>query len=342
MQCTWLAAAKVADMRWFFVPCILLHACYVADAPPTPLAPDLPVAMRLTQAPLASRGGGASFEFLVAGHLYGDPAKTSMPADSIREALEDLAATGADLMVCCGDTFRRATPQCFAQTVDVLERLPFPVFNAVGNHDVNPRATYVERFGATYGAFVHGGCAFVMLDSEQTTWEITGEQLAFLRAALRTATARDDIRAVFCFAHKLVFAHRQQYFEVLLGSNALDGLTAPNHFASEVLPLLQQTAAHKPVHWFGGDIGVSHTLATFYDRDATSGVTFVATGIGDLARDSVVQVAVRGNEVLVSLRSLTGQPVGKLEDCGVKAWADRISPAGLPKQLEAFRALLPK
>lgn len=329
-------------MRWIFVPCLLLSACYVADAAPTPLAPDLSVAARLTQAPLSSRTSEATFHFLVAGHLYGDPAQTSMPANSFRAAIEDLAATGADLMVCCGDTFRQATPQCFAQTTGVLERLPFPVFNAVGNHDVNPRDAYIEHFGNTYGAFVHGGCAFIVLDSEQPTWEIAGPQLAFLKRALQTAENRDDVRAVFCFAHKLVFAHRQQYFEVLLGSNALDGMTAPNRFTIDVLPMLKQTAAAKPVYWFGGDIGVAHTLSTFYDRDASSGVTFVGTGLGDLPRDSIVQVGVRGKKVHVSLLSLTAQPTSNLEDCGVKAWTDRISRGGLPKQLEAFRALLPR
>ncbi|MGK0265209.1 MAG: hypothetical protein ACI8UD_003872 [Planctomycetota bacterium] len=336
-----MAAARLLDMRWILTPCMLLGACHVAGIPPTPLAPNLPVVASLTEGLLQSRASDASFDFLVAGHLYGDPSKSSMPSASFRTATTDLAALGADLLVCCGDTFRHGTPECFSQTVDALERLQIPVFNAVGNHDVNPRNAYSERFGNTYGAFVHGGCAFIVLDSEQPAWQIAGQQLAFLDVALQTATDRKDIRAVFCFAHKLVFAHRQQYFEVLLGSNALDGLQAPNRFTADVLPLLTQTAKHKPVYWFGGDIGVAHTMATFYDHDELSGVTFVATGIGDLVRDSVVNVTVHGKDVRLSLLPLTSQPAGKLTDFGVKAWADRISPNGLPRQLETFRSLLP-
>ncbi len=64
MQYARIAAAKVAGMRWFFVPCVLLSACYVAHVPPTPLAPDLPVATQLTQVPLSPRASEAPFAFL--------------------------------------------------------------------------------------------------------------------------------------------------------------------------------------------------------------------------------------------------------------------------------------
>jgi hypothetical protein len=230
---------------------------------------------------------------------------------------------------------------CFDRTAAALQRLPFAAFNAVGNHDVTERATYQARFGPTFGAFVHAGCLFVVLDTEAVSWEIEGAQLAFLRQVLTTASARTDLRAVFCFAHKLVFGHRQRYFEVLMGGNAFDGLTAPNHFAADVLPLLAPVAAQVPVFWCAGDIGTARTLPAFCDRDPVSGVTFLATGIGDLPRDAVLEVAVAGRDVQFALRSLTGQPVGKLADCDLAAWSKHVYPDGMPKELAALRATLP-
>jgi len=319
-----------------------LGACQLADTPPTPLAPDLQAIAPLNGQLLKQRGDRDPFRFIITGHLYGDPAKSSMPADTLRSAASGLSRRDADFMIACGDTFRTATETCFDQTVDALQALQMPVFNAVGNHDVNPRAGYHARFGSTYGAFVHGGCAFILLDSEATAWEIADQQLAFLQRALQTAAGRADIRAVFCFAHKLVFAHQQRYFEVLLGSNALDGLRGPNRFAIDILPALTQVAESKPVFWCGGDVGLAHTLATFYDRDEVSGVQFLATGLGDSARDAVVEVEIADDQVLLALIPLTDRPADRLEDCGVNAWASRISTGGLPKELETFRSLLPK
>lgn len=329
-------------IRW---TCLLLAACS-SPAPqtePAPLAAELPVPPILNGRRLPARAADARWHFLVAGHLYGDPKQTAMPAASFQRALPQLAASGADLLVCCGDTFRVGVPQCFDATAAVLQQLSAPVFNAVGNHDVVDRQAYTARFGPTFGAFVHGGCAFVLLDTELQTWEIAGEQLAFLRRALAAAAGRADVRAVFCCAHKLVFAHRQRYLEVLLGGNALDGMDEPrpNRFAADVLPLLAAAARTKPVYWIAGDIGTARTLPAFCDRDPSSGVTFLATGIGDLPRDCVLEVEVDGAEVQVSLRPLGGQAPRPLAEYDLRAWSKHVHPDGMPAGLQKFQATLP-
>lgn len=327
-------------MRWSTLPWLLLAACST-PATPLPLDVDLPVPRALNDRALPIRAADAPFRFLLAGHIYGDPYETSMPSGTFLAATPELSRSCADLMLCLGDTFRIGVPECFDRTQAALRRLPFPTFNAVGNHDVTRRDEYTARFGPTFGAFVHGGCLFVVLDTELQTWEIAGPQLDFLRAALQAATVRSDLRAVFCCAHKLVFGHRQRYFEVLMGGNALDDLKGPNRFCQDVLPLLQPLAQRLPVYWFGGDIGTQRTLPAFLDRDPTSGVTFAAAGIGDLPRDCVLQVDVAGREVRLSLRSLTGAPVPDLADLGVAAWRQHVFPDGLPEHLAKLKASLP-
>ncbi|MGK0300163.1 MAG: hypothetical protein ACI89X_001031 [Planctomycetota bacterium] len=322
--------------------CLVLQACTTSVVGPTPLLPEFRGLQPVHPRELPARSGAEPFRFLIGGHLYGDSKKTISPAATFVAAREGLRMAGADLMVCCGDTFRFSTEAAFDQVTAEFAPLPFPVFNAVGNHDVAVRSAYESRFGATYGAFVHGGCAFILLDTEQQPWEIAGEQLAFLRRALAVAAERADVRAVFCFGHKLVHCHRQRYFEVLVGSNALDGLRGPNRFARDVLPLLKGAAKHKSVYWCGGDIGLSHTLHAMVDLDPESGVIFMATGLGDLSRDALLQVEVVGDEVSVRLRSLTGAPLSDASGHGLAKWHERFFPAGLSPQLTALRAILPR
>jgi hypothetical protein len=329
-------------MRSLVLTCLVLTGCSAAVSLPAPLLPEFPVPKAIHAAPLAVRPASDSFRFLVGGHLYGDSRKVDSPASTLLAARDQLAAGKFDLMVACGDTFRFSTEDCIAQTLALLQPLPFPIFNAVGNHDVAVRSTYERRFGQTYGCFVYAGCLFVLLDTELDAWQISGEQLQFLRAALAESNARDDIRAVFCFGHKLVHCHRQRYFEVLVGSNALDGFTGPNRFAADVLPLLAATARSKPVYWFGGDIGLQHTLPAFMDRDPSSGVTFLATGLGDLARDALLEVEVNGANVQVRMRSLVGDEQQDLANFGLPAWRERFFPQGIAPELAALRALLPE
>ena len=59
--------------------------------------------------------------------------------------------------------------------------------------------------------------------------------------------ARQDpaIRNAFFFAHKLVFAQRQRYFELLMKGNGLDGVVRVNNFYQDVFPLLAELATQK-------------------------------------------------------------------------------------------------
>ena len=329
-------------MRRLLLTCLVLPACSIPVSGPAPLLPEFEVPAPIHAGWLPTRASDQPFRFLVGGHLYGDFSQTACPASTFVAAMHDLAAADLDLMVCCGDTFRYCAKSCFDQTTAAMARLPFPVWNAVGNHDVAIRADYELRFGSTFGCFVHGGCAFVLLDTELDKWEISGAQLEFLTDTLQAASARDDIRAIFCFGHKLVHCHRQRYFEVLVGSNALDGLTGPNHFAANVLPLLAAAARRKQVFWFGGDIGLPHTLPAFADFDPVNRVHFLATGIGDSARDSVLEVAVGVSDVQVTMRALSGGPSEALADYDLTTWRKRFFPVGLSAQLSAIRALLPE
>ncbi len=290
---------------------------------------------RLPEAP------GDAWSFLLGGHLYGDPAGQDALAATLAEASARLAAGGDDFLFTAGDTFRASAEPWFSATLAGLAALRMPVFNAPGNHDVANRAEYERRFGPAWGAFVHRGCLFVQVDTEAPPWEIGGEQLAGLRATLRLAAERDDVRAVFCVGHKLVFSHRRRYFSLLLGANAHDGLVGPNRFVADVLPHLAVVARKKPVFWCAGDIGIGRSLPLFVDHDETSGVTFVAVGLGGRPQDLLVRVRLAGGRVDLEPVGLGSEAPAPLADYGLAAWNARFGTATLPPAVAAYRDQFP-
>lgn len=290
--------------------------------------------------PTADAAGGWSF--LLGGHLYGDPAAQRALAATVVGARARLGMSRDDLLFAAGDTFRSASAPWLEDGLAGLGGLGMAVFNAPGNHDVGHRAEYEQRFGPTFGAFLHRGCLFVQVDTELVPWEIAGEQLGFLREVLGVAARRDDVRAVFCVGHKLVFSHRRRYFALLLGANAHDGLSGPNRFVVDVLPHLAAVARRMPVYWCAGDIGIGRSLPFFLDRDPTSGVNFVAIGCGDRPVDLLARVRIDAGKVAIELIGLGAEPPGALAEYGLDAWDARFATATLPPAVAAYRDRFPE
>lgn len=291
---------------------------------------------------LAGRDG--AFRFVVAGHIYGSPGlSTEKPARSLVGAVDRINDLAADLFVAVGDSFWVFEGDDRRRTMELFDRIQMPVFQAVGNHEMAGEDSYIDAFGPTYGAFVHGDCLFVLLDAESDAWDISGEQLQSLRRAVLQARQDPTIRNVFFFAHKLVFAQRQRYFELLVKGNSLDGLVRVNNFYQDVLPLLADLATQKRVFWFAGDVGTEQSYSLFWDRDPESGVVFLATGVGDTPRDALVIVEVSDTgEVVFGTMSLGQERMGAIHEYGVAYWRARFFPNGLTKDLQTLRSSLPR
>jgi len=130
---------------------------------------------------------------------------------------------------------------------------------------------------------------------------------------------------VFLFAHKLLFVAKGTLFPVLAPHmNAQDGFTGSINFIKDVEPLLTRMAKDRAVYWFSGDIGIAHSETLFHHRDPVSGVTFIATGIGDLPRDLILQVDV-GENGAVRIQPVALNPetaVRPVEAYGVSHWRE--------------------
>jgi len=90
-----------------------------------------------------------------------------------------------------GDTVSRGTDANFAELEEKLERVAYrPFFPVVGNHD-RPRthghsdkSLFNGMFGDGDFHFDLGGCRFILMDN--SNWELTSAQLAWLERALDT------------------------------------------------------------------------------------------------------------------------------------------------------------
>src|SRR5690349_12613824 len=103
------------------------------------------------------------FDFIVAGHIYGrENVPDHLPDKALRAAIPAIKEMRPAFLVSLGDMIQLSQPQEFDlldQTL--LNALPFPVFNTVGNHDLGNRAAYEDRYGQTYYTFKYGPARLV-------------------------------------------------------------------------------------------------------------------------------------------------------------------------------------
>ncbi len=285
---------------------------------------------RLAGPALPAADAQASPKLLVFGHAYGSPAgaraRKPRPAESLTRNEERLAARKPDLVVSLGDIVYRYADSSIGAAVQCFAALGAPVLNAVGNHEMAERKAYTERFGPSFGALRLGDNLLFVLDTERRPWSLSAPQLEFLQTGLELARPA-GIRRVLLFAHKLIFSVEDARYGPLLAKlNAHDHWTGESNYKKQVLPLLEAfNGPGREVFWFGGDIGVGWNYGLFYDRHPASGITYVATGIGDQAWDNVLEVRLTAKGPLqIEALSLTGEALPELESCGLEFWAQRF------------------
>jgi len=265
-----------------------------------------------------------AISFILVGHAYGAPesGRSVFPAASFCAAVPLFILNDPTFVVLLGDAYRSSSPQIHADNlVRVLEQLPFPIFNAPGNHE-GDRELYVARFGPTYGKVHLGPILLIFLDTELAGGEIQEEQLTFFVHELETAKRDAEIKAIFVLSHKLIWAPAIDWMDVIFQHlNSRVGYTAGGGFRRDLNPILTSLAERKQVYWISGDIGVSWSLPLFWERDPASNVTFGACGLGDTERDAAILITIdKEGEVHASALSLTGQQLLPLESYNTEYW----------------------
>jgi len=259
------------------------------------------------------------YSFLAAGHLYGNPSTHSVfPSASLLANIDMINGSGAKFFVSLGDNFRLTNHFPYYHKA-FTSKLTLPLFNAIGNHDVTDRRMYEARFGKSYYHFAFNNALFVFLDSEVNGGNIMNGQLEFFRKTIREALKQKEIQHVFIFCHRLIWAVGRADYQIV--TEHTNNSYPDNNFASTIEPVLVELSKHKEVYLVAGDIGVSWSLPLFYQKDAPHNITYVAVGIGDAARDTILRITVVKSEgVLISPISLTGRALSPIETYGLDYW----------------------
>lgn len=253
-----------------------------------------------------------AYSFFVAGHSSGfrwiDNKGLHPP---FRDQFDLINERSPSFGVLLGDIVYESTEQDWKEVDSVLQYLNCTTYFAVGNHDITDRELYEIRYGKTYFSFNHEQDLCIVLDPNIDNWNISGEQLKFLKQTIENKA--DYCRNIFVFFHQLLWwDNNNKYNKVQM--NSKDGRADKINFLGEVMPLFKST--EKPVFMFAGDVGAHWTENYFYDTD--DNITYIATGMGNDTEDNFIFVNVNtSGKVSFNLISLMGNDthsVEKIED----------------------------
>ena len=263
------------------------------------------------------------YSFLVSGHIYCPNKKSIYPAKSIVSNISLLNNADAGFMVLLGDIIQRTGRREIRALRDsFLMKLNFPVFNAPGNHDLSNREVYKEYFGKTFFSFQYSTELFIFLDTEISDGKIEGDQLNFIMKNIEHCKESSQIKNIFIFSHRLLWAIGNAPYSSIIPfvNRPLAHHNKANTISAIILPQLKSLAG-KNVYFVSGDVGVSWSLSLFYEKDKTSNITYIATGIGDTQRDMICQVIVdKSGKINFKPISLTGQKLDGIEGYGLDYW----------------------
>lgn len=263
--------------------------------------------------------------FFVAGHAYGNPIKKTETKGALKGLHppfkekfsfindQDKMAMGFLL----GDTVWR--PVDWPDALLDIESIGLPVHMVRGNHDGNLQS-FNKKFEKSYRKFVFENNLYILLDTNLDNWNITDDQLIFLRNTLRNDT--DVIDNVFIMAHHLLWYSEDKIPTPI--PNSLHDTKGQTNFWRDIEPLLIKK--NKPVYLFAGDVGAYYrkkdgaAISEFYYHNYKN-LTFIATGMGGEVRDNFVITDVFSDgSVEFRLIHLNGNDInglGKLEDFAI-------------------------
>ena len=256
--------------------------------------------------------------FFVAGHAYGKPAPKGKKElyPPFKEKFQFLNTNkNIEFGVLLGDVVRY--PSSWPNVLKELEELKMPYYVARGNHD-GPLEDFEKMFGKSYKKIVQNNNLFIILDPNLSEWNISGEQLNFLKETLKKEGQEAD--HIFIFMHQLIWWTSDKFSKPKPNWQQNRAET-PNYWEA-VEPMLQNMKA--PVYLFAGDVGAfskeykkrDHIIEYAYFLEKN--ITYVATGMGGGVRDNMVIVDVYDDKsVKLNLIHLNGDDVhslGKLED----------------------------
>ncbi|MEP3208461.1 MAG: metallophosphoesterase [Maribacter sp.] len=263
------------------------------------------------------------YAFFVAGHVYGFPgeSKNNIGVHPPFKKRLDLIRNNSliEFGVFTGDIVEDGTKETEWDELDAdIAYINKKVYFAPGNHDIGNskgRAIFKKRYGNSYRSFVHKNDLIIILDPNLDKWNISEDQLSWLKNVIeRNAHEVDNI---FVFFHQLLWWTKDGVFKNY-PINSTSGRAENVNFWSEIYPLFENT--NKPTFMFAGDTGVYKNGVLYFKF--SKNISFIASGMGGRKQDNFIIAKITENKSvefeLVSLNSESLNALGKLEQ--VSPW----------------------
>lgn len=261
-----------------------------------------------------------TYRFFVVGHAYGAHTRkpqiygaNPFPASSLLANLEVLG--DHDLGFFVGDVVQECGPNSLAQFKrQIADRLDFPIFNAMGNHDNCP--AYTDHHTGDF-AFAIGSDVFVVLSA------MSRGQIVFLAQRIEDGLAAPGPVRFFVFTHRPYWVTLAPELE-RAGRRANIGIKPDPGLAARLAPLLTavERADGARLYWFAGDVGSSTSYPILFHQLGCC-VQLMATALYENAMDNFLRVEVDPRDVRIEVRSLTGEDLAPLEHYDVD-WLERF------------------
>lgn len=286
----------------------------------------------LTKQPVLVPDSAPSYKFLVSGHWYGaSTSRSGFPASTVLGNIERFNATGASFFLLTGDIFQNAKSDQARYAQSLYEPLRIPLFNAVGNHDLDG-GYYGGLFGSTSMQWDVRNDRYIFLDTERDDSSIKGDQLAMLKTAASDAEA-GKLRYIFITSHRPIWAEAGAYADLF--TNNTRSLAGCN-YDKDVLPLLRRMLEHAEVFWIAGSMGGTAPASILFETPEPK-LHYVMSAIRDEARDAVLLAEVAPDSVRWKAISLTGKWVGPVQDYDAAWWREQgAEPKGFDWKLVPY------
>ena len=261
-----------------------------------------------------------SYSFFVAGHSYGNHLTDNIhlhpPFADQFSYIREYPDISFGLLT--GDIVRNSNVESWDAVDEDIAELGMPVYFAPGNHDVINRTLFEERYGdslnnnKTYRYLINEQDLFIILDSELDKWNISGEQLSFLKTVLNEN--HETSKNIFVFVHALIWWDDENIFRNIHTNWWPPFIPDSTNFWRNVEPLFRGIS--NPVYLFAGDLGANEQATPFmYYKEAN--ITYIAGGMGNFVDDNFLFVSLNtAGDVTFDLIALQGDKhrLGKLED----------------------------
>ncbi len=226
------------------------------------------------------------YSFFVAGHTYGTPGVDNVGLHPPFKEKFDYIRNRSEIQLgfLTGDIVWQSSAEDWDEVDVDINSLGIPVFFAAGNHDLGDLDLYESRYGDTYYSFIQNNDLFLVLNPNLDHWNISADQIVFIRKILDEQAAFVD--NVFVFFHQMLWWTPYNIYRDLK-SNSLEGRAFEINFWSDVEPLFK--ALNNQVYMFAGDIGAG-SWASDVAYDQYENISFIASGMGEGVGDNFVVV----------------------------------------------------